>query len=136
MGLAASCSRRCREPQLEPEPELESDSSDWEAVGHTTDSEHFSRVAPTAEDILRRDLAGGFRVYCVWTIRGNTDLAGIHWGYGSTAYSGILQTNGGHLGGISWKREASVEAAQARFKAEAGSKGVSSAKADCFFRWP
>ena len=103
MGLAASCSRRCRAPQAKPEPEFESDSSDWEVIGHATNSENFSRVAPTAEDILRRDSAGGgFRVFCVWSIRGDTDLAGIHWGYGTTAYSGILKTNGGHL--IRWSQ--------------------------------
>ena len=67
--------------------------------------------------------AGGeLRCYAVWSLckrSGDRQWAGVHLGRSRTAYEGLLLLNGGSFGGLAWRREANVEAAERRWLSEA-----------------
>ena len=61
------------------------------------------------------------RFYAVWQIpgAGDTEVAGIHYSVGSSAYCSIIYLNRGQFRGISFRRYPNLAAAQAAFRAEA-----------------
>eukprot|EP00438_Fugacium_kawagutii_P002833 Skav214119 [mRNA] locus=scaffold1185:500671:507540:- [translate_table: standard] len=61
------------------------------------------------------------RIYAVWRIplaENPLQFRGVHWGFDTVAYSGILRLNQGTFGGIRWQRCGSLELAEQRFRAE------------------
>mmetsp|Transcript_114617 Transcript_114617/g.370544 ORF Transcript_114617/g.370544 Transcript_114617/m.370544 type:complete len:170 (+) Transcript_114617:336-845(+) len=57
-------------------------------------------------------VAGDWRLYLVWSVRGDPDHAGIHFALNLDAHNGLLKF-GGSVGGLRWKRVySSAEAVQ------------------------
>ena len=80
---------------------------------------------------------GLVRWYSVWYIpdRHYTEVAGVHWGVETTAYSAIIELNKGHFGGIRWRRYDSLEAAQRGFRAECTNHGLSPYLSEKLISW-
>ena len=77
------------------------------------------------------------RWYAVWSVPGQSQetIAGVHWGQDTRAYSSILQLNGGHFGGIRWRRCDNRAAAQATFSAEAHRYGLEQSRGERLIGW-
>ena len=77
------------------------------------------------------------RWYAVWSVPGHSQavVAGIHWGQDTRAYSSILQLNGGHFGGIRWRRCDNRAAAQSTFEAEAHRYGLEQSRGQRVIGW-
>ena len=77
------------------------------------------------------------RWYAVWSVPGQSQavVAGIHWGQDTRAYSSILQLNGGHFGGIRWRRCDDRATAQSTFEAEAQRYGLERSRGQRVIGW-
>ena len=72
------------------------------------------------------EATGEVRFYTVWRFSGNAvpapgRLLGIHASVGASAYAGLIALNGGHFGGLRFRRLPSLAEARRRFASEAPS---------------
>jgi hypothetical protein len=139
-SLRIHCSRRNRAlaaeaPEPAPEPEEEDAAEGFEVVREAG--------APRTEPVLQRPSDEDcqnrtFRVYAVISVPGlEVSSCGIHWSWGKGAYDGVLALNGGHFGGIQWKRQPNLTAAIAFLQSECQRKHlpVPSLSEIKFFDW-
>lgn len=146
------CCRRCHSGALEP---ADSEGSESESPVASSEPAGEPSTDPRAELVVTRDdyrLVGrtGFtpeegsvssdrdvRWYAIWYIpdRHYTEVAGVHWGCGTTAYSAILELNKGNFGGIRWKRFDSLAEAQKGFRGECARYGLSPHLAEKIVGW-
>ena len=80
------------------------------------------RVEPLSIGLHDGARGEGFRYYAVWSLSSVGEgkrWAGVHVGEGSRAYRGLLTLNGGHFGGLRFRRNDTLEQVVAAFWAEA-----------------
>ena len=119
---------RVQEPEPAPEPApAEAEPAPAEAVRPTDTSSSEAEAEEVEfrgpnEDEIGQDFRIGSqsgRFYCVWKFSsGSPDWKGIHWGFERAAYDGIRRLNGGHFGGLRWKRADSYLGAVALYNSK------------------
>ena len=90
-------------------------------------------LAPSQEIIDHPDS----RFYAVWQIpgAGDTEVAGIHYSIGDSAYCSIIYLNRGQFRGIAFRRYPDLAAAQAAFRAEAHVHRLQAILANRLVQW-
>ena len=138
------CHRRSSEALLvrgpEPVPELTSveavrpaDPSSSEA-----EAEELEFRGPNEDDISHNFRVGNHsaRFYCAWKFSsGSPDWKGIHWGLELAAYEGIRRLNGGHFGGLEWKRADSYLGAVELYNSKRTDFGVAEGDQINYYLW-
>ena len=82
---------------------------------------------PSVVGIEDPDFALDVRCYAVWVLSrvgGERQWTGIHCGVDINAWQGIIALNGGHFGGIRWRRGADYQDAKRVWLAECGKHKV------------
>ena len=116
------------EPAPEPAPAKEPSPAEDSATEAEAEEVEFRR--PVESELQ------GARFYCVWKLSsGSPEWKGIHWGPGRTAYEGILRLNGGHFGGLRWKRADSYLEATPLYESKRAESGEAAGGQITYYLW-
>jgi hypothetical protein len=91
----------------------------------------FERRPPSLPELEGGDL----RFYIVFSIRGETELAGLHWSRGTSAYRALIALNGGNFGGLKWRRHSDYKQALQAYQDEKDRHRLDTALPVQYYYW-